>query len=134
MRQSPNFNGTFLNKVGSLCHKKKDDVPIKRIHYVSLEWELSINVGVSSFIICLSILLGILTSRVWEYRIEYRPDTYLDTFFVSFHCISEQCICIRKSINRSASPILYFFYFTLNAFSTTVKGKGLNLWSVYKSW
>ena len=36
------------------------------------------------------------TIRVWEYRIEYRPDTYLDTFFVSFHCIWEQCICIGK--------------------------------------
>ena len=73
------------------------------------------------------ILLTII--RVWEYRIEYRPDTYLDTFFVSFHCI-----CIRKvsiEMNRQYDT---FFYFTLHAFSTTVKGKGFNYLSVYKSW
>ena len=40
--------------------------------------------------------LNVVLNRVWEYRIEYRPDTYLDTFFVSFHCIWEQCICIGK--------------------------------------
>ena len=39
----------------------------------------------------------------------------------------------RKSIDRNASPITYFFYFTLHAFSITVKGKGFNYLSL-NSW
>ena len=71
-----------------------------------------------------------LTIRVWEYRIEYQPYTYLDTFFVSFHCIWEQCICIGKVSIGMHRRYDTFFYFTLHAFSTTVKGKGFNYLSV----
>ena len=54
--------------------------------------------------------------------------------FVSFHCIWEQCICIGKvSIDMHCR---YDTFFTLRCmhFSTTVKGKGFNYLSVYKSW
>ena len=64
--------------------------------------------------------------------IEYWPDTYLDTFFVSFHCIWEQCICIGKVSIQMHRRCVTFFYFTLHAFSTTVEGKGFNYLSVYK--
>ena len=57
------------------------------------------------------VLFGLMR-RVWEYRIEYRPDTYLDNFFVSFHFIWEQCICIGKvSIEMHRR---YDTFFTLN--------------------
>ena len=63
------------------------------------------------------------------------------SYRVSARYVSRYIFCIfslylgtmylyRKSIDRNASPIRYFFYFTLHAFSITVKGKGFNYLSV----
>ena len=73
-------------------------------------------------------------SRVWEYCIEYWPDTLSRYIFCIFSLYLGTMYLYRKSVYRNASPIRYFFYFTLHAFSTTVKGKGFNYLSVYKSW
>ena len=63
------------------------------------------------------------------------------SYRVSARYVSRYIFCIfslylgtmylyRKSIDRNASLIRYFFYFTLHAFSITVKGKGFNYLSV----
>ena len=67
-------------------------------------------------------------SRVWEYRIEYRPDTYLDTFFVSFHCIWEQCICIGKVLIEMHRRYDTFFTLHCMHFRLPWRGKDLIIW------
>ena len=57
-------DGVFMSLY--VPYLRRDDVPIRRIHYVSLNWSCHINVRISSFNIYLSILLGILTSQTNE--------------------------------------------------------------------